>query len=79
MSSDIHKDIILDYYRNPRRLESACSSKRPAPLCGDVVEMQPKVNSKGRDAVRGSWDIPTKPFFSSIFSASDRDRVTVQI
>jgi nitrogen fixation NifU-like protein len=47
MSSDIYKDIILDYYRHPRNLgdlpELDVRSKDSNPLCGDVVEMQLKI------------------------------------
>ncbi|HKW04890.1 MAG TPA: SUF system NifU family Fe-S cluster assembly protein [Nitrososphaerales archaeon] len=46
MSSDIYKEIILDYYKNPRNrgsLESPqAKAKDSNPLCGDVVEMQLK-------------------------------------
>ncbi len=46
MSSEMYKEIILDYYKNPRNkgaLEAAQASARDSnPLCGDVVEMQLK-------------------------------------
>jgi nitrogen fixation protein NifU and related proteins len=46
MSSDIYKEIILDYYKNPRNRGSIESpdakSKDSNPLCGDVIEMQLK-------------------------------------
>ncbi len=46
MSADIYKEIILDYYKNPRNkgtLESPDVSVRDSnPLCGDVIEMQMK-------------------------------------
>jgi len=46
MSSDIYKEIILDYYKNPRNrgtIESPDSKARDSnPLCGDVIEMQLK-------------------------------------
>jgi nitrogen fixation protein NifU and related proteins len=46
MSSDMYKEIILDYYKNPRNrgtLEAPQSVARDSnPLCGDVVEMQLK-------------------------------------
>ena len=46
MSSDIYKEIILDYYKNPRNrgsVENPDSKARDSnPLCGDVVEMQLK-------------------------------------
>jgi nitrogen fixation NifU-like protein len=48
MSSDIYKDIILDYYRNPRNYGELSNAdirvKDANPLCGDVIEMQLKVN-----------------------------------
>ena len=47
MSSDIYKDIILDYYRNPRNfgdLENPdVRAKDSNPLCGDILEMQLKI------------------------------------
>ena len=47
MSSDIYKDIILDYYRHPRNFgdlpEPDVRSKDSNPLCGDVIEMQIKI------------------------------------
>lgn len=46
MSSDMYKEIILDYYKNPRNrgiIESPdAKSKDSNPLCGDVIEMQLK-------------------------------------
>ncbi len=46
MSSDMYKEIILDYYKNPRNRGSIESpdakAKDSNPLCGDVVEMQLK-------------------------------------
>jgi nitrogen fixation NifU-like protein len=46
LSSDIYKEIILDYYKNPRNrgsVENPDSKARDSnPLCGDVVEMQLK-------------------------------------
>jgi nitrogen fixation NifU-like protein len=48
MSSDIYKDIILDYYRNPRNFGDLPNpdvrAKDSNPLCGDIVEMQLKIN-----------------------------------
>lgn len=45
-SSEIYKEIILDYFKNPRnygRLENYDVSYRDSnPLCGDEVEMQVK-------------------------------------
>ena len=47
MSSDIYRELILDYYRNPRnygKLEPHDISARDSnPLCGDDVEIQIKV------------------------------------
>lgn len=49
MSSDMYKEIILDYYKNPRNrgtIESPQATARDSnPLCGDVVEMQLKFSS----------------------------------
>src|SRR5487761_846383 len=49
MSSDMYKEIILDYYKNPRNrgtMESPQATARDSnPLCGDVVEMQLKFSS----------------------------------
>jgi nitrogen fixation protein NifU and related proteins len=46
MSSDMYKEIILDYYKNPRNRGTIPSpdatAKDSNPLCGDVVEMQLK-------------------------------------
>lgn len=46
-SADIYREIILDYYRNPRnfgRLEKYdIESHDVNPLCGDEIEMQLKV------------------------------------
>ncbi|MDG6898270.1 MAG: SUF system NifU family Fe-S cluster assembly protein [Nitrososphaerota archaeon] len=47
MSADIYKELILDYYRNPRnfgKLEHPdIESHDTNPLCGDEVTMQIKV------------------------------------
>jgi len=47
MSSDIYKDIILDYYRNPRNYgelpDPDVRAKDSNPLCGDIIEMQLKI------------------------------------
>jgi len=46
-SADIYRELILDYYRNPRnfgRLEKFDIDARDTnPLCGDEVEMQIRV------------------------------------
>jgi nitrogen fixation NifU-like protein len=56
MTSDIYKDIILDYYRNPRNfgdLENPdVRAKDSNPLCGDIIEMQLKVNDGKVDDIR---------------------------
>ena len=56
MSSDIYKDIILDYYRNPRNFgdlpDADIRVKDSNPICGDVIEMQLKVNDGRVDDVR---------------------------
>jgi len=47
MSSDIYKDIILDYYRHPRNSgdlpDADVRAKDSNPLCGDIIEMQLKI------------------------------------
>jgi nitrogen fixation NifU-like protein len=47
MSSDIYKDIILDYYRHPRNSgdlqDLDVRAKDSNPLCGDIIEMQLKI------------------------------------
>ena len=47
MSSDIYKDIILDYYRHPRNSgdlqDPDVRAKDSNPLCGDIMEMQLKI------------------------------------
>ncbi|MGD0176166.1 MAG: Fe-S cluster assembly sulfur transfer protein SufU [Candidatus Bathyarchaeia archaeon] len=56
MSSDIYKDIILDYYRNPRNFgdlpEPDVRAKDSNPLCGDIIEMQLKIKDGKVDDVR---------------------------
>ena len=46
-SADIYREVILDYYRNPRnfgRLEKFDIDARDTnPLCGDEIEMQVRV------------------------------------
>jgi len=48
MSSEIYKDIILDYYRHPRNSgdmqDPDVRVKDSNPLCGDVIEMQLKIS-----------------------------------
>ena len=56
MSSDIYKDIILDYYRNPRNYGELTNAdirvKDANPLCGDVIEMQLKVSDGKVEDIR---------------------------
>ena len=56
MSSDIYKDIILDYYRHPRNFgdlpDLDVRSKDSNPLCGDVIEMQIRVRDGKIDDLR---------------------------
>jgi nitrogen fixation NifU-like protein len=56
MSSDIYKDIILDYYRNPRNFgdlqDPDVRAKDSNPLCGDIIEMQLKIKDGKIDDLR---------------------------
>jgi len=56
MSSDIYKDIILDYYRNPRNFgdlqEPDVRAKDSNPLCGDIIEMQLKIGDEKIEDIR---------------------------
>ena len=56
MTSDIYKDIILDYYRHPRNYgdlpEPDVRAKDSNPLCGDVIEMQLKIKDGKIDELR---------------------------
>ncbi|MCL4518390.1 MAG: SUF system NifU family Fe-S cluster assembly protein [Thaumarchaeota archaeon] len=60
MSSDMYKEIILDYYRNPRNrgtIDSPDSKARDSnPLCGDVVEMQLKFSEGKVSDIKFSGD-----------------------
>ncbi|MDH2899574.1 MAG: SUF system NifU family Fe-S cluster assembly protein [archaeon] len=60
MSSEMYKEIILDYYKNPRNrgsLESPQSIARDSnPLCGDVVEMQLKFSNEKVSEIRFNGD-----------------------
>jgi len=51
-TSDIYRELILDYYRNPRnygRLDPHdIDAKDSNPLCGDEVEMQIRVSKEGK-------------------------------
>jgi nitrogen fixation NifU-like protein len=48
MSSDIYRELILDYYRNPRNFGKLdphdIEARDSNPLCGDEVEIQIKVS-----------------------------------
>ena len=48
MSSDFYRELILDYYRNPRNFGKLdphdIEAKDLNPLCGDEVEMQIRVS-----------------------------------
>ncbi len=56
MSSEIYKDIILDYYRNPRNFGELPNpdvrAKDSNPLCGDIIEMQLKINDGKVEDIR---------------------------
>ena len=56
MTTDIYKETILDHYRHPRNygdLPNANAHARDANnLCGDVIEMQARVNAEMIDDVR---------------------------
>jgi nitrogen fixation NifU-like protein len=56
MSSDIYKDIILDYYRNPRNFGDLPNpdvrAKDSNPLCGDIIEIQLKIKDNRVEDVR---------------------------
>ena len=50
MSSDLYREIILDYYRHPRnygKLDNpSIQAKDTNPLCGDVVEIQIQLDNQ---------------------------------
>ena len=56
MSSEIYKDIILDYYRNPRNFgdlqDPDVRAKDSNPVCGDIIEMQLKIKDGKVDDIR---------------------------
>ena len=56
MSSDIYKDIILDYYRHPRNFgdlpDPDVRAKDSNPLCGDLIEMQLRIRNGKIDDLR---------------------------
>jgi nitrogen fixation NifU-like protein len=51
-AADIYKELILDYYRNPRnfgRLDKFdISAHDTNPLCGDEIDMQVRVGEGGK-------------------------------
>jgi len=51
-SSDIYRELILDYYRNPRNFGKLdphdIDAKDSNPLCGDEVEIQIKVSADNK-------------------------------
>jgi nitrogen fixation NifU-like protein len=56
MSSDIYRDIILDYYRHPRNFGDLPNpdvrAKDSNPLCGDIIEMQLKIGNGRVEDIR---------------------------
>ncbi|MDV3293422.1 MAG: iron-sulfur cluster assembly scaffold protein [Nitrososphaerales archaeon] len=50
-SADIYKELILDYYRNPRNFgkihDHDIEAHESNPLCGDDVDLQVKVGRSG--------------------------------
>lgn len=56
MSSDIYRELILDYYKNPRnygKLDPRDIDARDSnPLCGDEVEMQATVKDGKLEEVK---------------------------
>jgi nitrogen fixation protein NifU and related proteins len=49
LSSDFYRELILDYYRNPRNFGKLdphdIDARDTNPLCGDEIEMQIKVSA----------------------------------
>jgi len=49
LSSDFYRELILDYYRNPRNFGKLdphdIDARDTNPLCGDEIEMQIRVSS----------------------------------
>ncbi len=56
MSADIYKETILDHYRHPRNYgelsDANAQAKDSNILCGDVIEMQLRVNGNRIDDLR---------------------------
>jgi nitrogen fixation NifU-like protein len=50
LSSDFYRELILDYYRNPRNFGKLdphdIDARDTNPLCGDEVEMQVRVSAE---------------------------------
>ena len=55
MSRDVYKEAILDHYRHPRNYgdlpNANAQAKEENVLCGDVIEMQLRLNGDRVDAV----------------------------
>ena len=60
MSADIYKEIILDYYKNPRNKGTIASPDVTArdsnPLCGDVIEIQMKFSGDKISEIKFNGD-----------------------
>lgn len=56
MSSDIYRELILEYYRNPvnkgELSDANVKAKDSNPLCGDVIEMQVRMNGDKIEDIR---------------------------
>lgn len=56
MSADVYKETILDHYRHPRNYgdlpDANARAKDSNVLCGDVIEMQLRLNGNRIDDVR---------------------------
>jgi nitrogen fixation NifU-like protein len=56
LSSDIYRELILEYYRHPVNFGELpnpdVKAKDTNPLCGDVIEMQLKVNGDRIEDIR---------------------------
>ena len=51
MMEEMYTEVILDYYRNPKNFGTIenpdIQARDTNPLCGDVIEMQLKLNGNG--------------------------------
>jgi nitrogen fixation NifU-like protein len=56
MSSEIYRELILDYYRNPRNYGKVepndIVARDSNPLCGDEVEIQIRVSDKRIEEIK---------------------------